>query len=368
MSLAGLHLALVGPLPPPAGGMAMQTLQLADLLRAAGAQVELVQTNAPYRPAWVGRVPVLRAGFRLLPYLAALWRACGRVRLVHLMANSGWSWHLFAAPAIWIAWLRGVPVLVNYRGGEAGPFLQRSARVVGWSLRRAARLLVPSGFLQQVFARHGLQAALLPNIVDLQRFAPAAQRRPGPPRLLVARNLEAIYDNATAIRALAALPLRHAQATLTLAGSGPEEAALRALVAGLGLGERVRFAGRLSRDEMAALLADSDVAINPSRVDNMPNSVLEAMAAGVPVLSTDVGGVPYIVRHGHTARLVPAGDPQAMAAELAALLDDPAAAAALAVAARAEVQRYTWPQVQPLLVAHYAAVLGAAGGGTLKLR
>ena len=94
------RIALVGPLPPPSGGMANQTRQLAQLLQQAGAQVELVQVNAPYQPRWLGSIKGLRALFRLLPYLLHLWRAAGKAELLHIMANSGWSWHLFAAPAI----------------------------------------------------------------------------------------------------------------------------------------------------------------------------------------------------------------------------------------------------------------------------
>ena len=163
IGLAGLHVGLVGPLPPPAGGMANQTRQLAELLRTAQANVSMVQSNAPYRPAWLGRIPVVRALVRLLPYLVALWRAAGRSDVLHVMANSGWSWHLFAAPAIWVARLRHVPVVVNYRGGEAADFLARSQRVVGWSMRHIARLIVPSGFLQEVFGRHGMAAEVVPR-------------------------------------------------------------------------------------------------------------------------------------------------------------------------------------------------------------
>ena len=72
--------------------------QLAELLGAEGIQVEVVQVNPPYWPAWVGHVRGIRALCRLLPYLVRLWRALGRVDLAHVMANSGWAWHLFAAP------------------------------------------------------------------------------------------------------------------------------------------------------------------------------------------------------------------------------------------------------------------------------
>jgi hypothetical protein len=83
-----LKIGLIGPLPPPSGGMANQTRQLARLLAEAGMAVEVVQVNAPYRPGWIERVRGLRAMFRLLPYLVHLWRCAGRVDLFHVMANS----------------------------------------------------------------------------------------------------------------------------------------------------------------------------------------------------------------------------------------------------------------------------------------
>ncbi|HNC65914.1 MAG TPA: glycosyltransferase, partial [Thauera aminoaromatica] len=224
MNFSALRVLLVGPLPPPAGGMANQTRQLAELLRGEGASVEVVQVNAPYRPAWVERLKGVRALFRLLPYLLRLWQAAGRANLMHVMANSGWSWHLFAAPAVWIGWLRGVPVVVNYRGGEAAGFLARSAAVVRATLRRASSLVLPSGFLLEVFARHGMAGRIVSNIVDLERFHPAtAPRAAGEgPHLVVARNLEALYGNDTALRAFARLCVAWPDARLTIAGSGPE--------------------------------------------------------------------------------------------------------------------------------------------------
>lgn len=336
--------------------MALQTAQLADLLRRAGAEVSVVQTNAPYSPAWVGRVPVLRAVFRLLPYLARLWAMAGRCDVVHLMANSGWSWHLFAAPALWLAGLRGTPVIVNYRGGGASRFLAGSARIVKASLRRARALIVPSGYLQAVFGSHGIAAEVVPNIIDLSRYHPAAAgvaEATRPPHLIVTRNLEPIYDNATAIRVLARVRQHHPQARLTLAGTGPERARLQALAAELGLGECIDFAGRLERHAMADLYRRAHLMLNPSLTDNMPNSVLEALASGVPVVSTDVGGVPYLLAHESTGLLVPPGEPAAMAdAVLRVLADDTLRAGLIANGLR-EVQRYTWAQVAPLLLDVY---------------
>lgn len=353
MSDSPLRIALVGPLPPPYGGMANQTRQLAELLAGEGVSVVPVQVNAPYRPALAGRVPVMRAAVRLIPYLLALWRAAGRCDVMHVMANSGWSWHLFAAPALLTGRCRGVPVVVNYRGGEAESFLARSHRSVRATMTLAAALVVPSGFLQEVFARFGMPAEIVPNIVNLQRFNNPQTGRAARRRLLVARNLEKIYGNDTAIRAFALVKARYPDATLTIAGSGPEDEALKRLASELGLGSSVVFTGRLDPLQMAELYRNVDVALNPSLADNMPNSVLEALACGVPVVSTNVGGVPYIVRDEETALLVPPKAPEAMAEAIVRIIEDVELCRRIVNNGLAEVQRYTWKAIWPLWAETY---------------
>lgn len=355
--LAGLRIGLIGPLPPPSGGMANQTRQLAELLTVAGASVTTVQVNEPYRPRWAGRVPVLRSMFRLAPYMLALWRTAGNVDLFHVMANSGWSWHLFATPAVWVARSRGIPVVVNYRGGEAADFLQRAGAVVRFTMRQTCALVVPSGFLQDVFSKFDMSAGIVPNIIDLSRFRPRDPVRRGAPHLLVARNLEPLYDNLTAIRAFKTIQKTFPQARLTIAGSGPEEQSLRQSVQNMGLTEFVNFAGRLERDAMAALYRTADIMLNPSLADNMPNSVLEAWASGVPVVSTNVGGIPYLAKHGVTASLVAPADPEAMAQASLSLLSNVELWQQRAQAGLQEAQRYTWACVQPVLAGVYRQAL-----------
>jgi glycosyltransferase involved in cell wall biosynthesis len=352
----GLRIALVGPQPPPAGGMALQTQQLAGLLRAEHAVVLMVATNPPYRPGWVEGWRGVRAVCRLLQYLPALWRVAGQVDLMHVMSNSGWSWHLFTVPAVWVARLRGVPVVINYRGGAAEAFLARAAGAVRLTLARSAGLVVPSGFLVDVFARHRMAAEVVPNIVDLACFKPAPALSAAP-RVLVARNLEAIYDIATAVRAFAVVRARLPDASLVLAGSGPEEPALRSLVQALGLQDCVHFAGRLSRAQVADELRRCRVALNPSQVDNMPNAVIEALASGVPVVSTRVGGVPYMVEDGKTALLVPVGDAPAMAQALLRVLEDAALAEQLRAAGQQRAAQWSWASAGPAWAGVYKRAL-----------
>jgi glycosyltransferase involved in cell wall biosynthesis len=350
------HIVLVGPLPPPAGGMANQTRQLATLLKDEGCRVEVVRSNGALPPL-LERMRIVRALFRLIPYAVRLWRAMRRADLAHVMANSGWAWHLFAAPAIWIGALRGVPVVVNYRGGSAEAFLERQIALVRPTLARAALLIVPSGYLHRIFSAHGISAMIVPNVVDLGTFAPGAAAR-SDPHLLVTRNLERIYDIETAIRAFARIVTKYPEARLTVAGAGPERETLERLARELGVDARLRFSGRLDNAELPSLYREATILLNPSRVDNMPNSLLEAMASGVPIVSTSVGGIPFLVEDGRTALLVPPGQPPAMAEAVLRLLREPELADRLRSEARREVSRYAWPRVRPVL---FGAYMRAAG-------
>jgi phenylacetate-CoA ligase len=198
----------------------------------------------------------------------------------------------------------------------------------------AASAVVPSGFLKTVFAKYGIGAEVVPNIVDMGRFYPGGAMHVGP-HLVVTRNLEALYDIPTAIRAFVHVRARHPKARLTIAGSGPCREALERLCAELGVSESVTFSGRLDNERVAELYRTADLLLNPSRVDNMPISLLEALASGVPIVSTDVGGVPYLVEDGKTALLVPAGDPDAMGNAALRVLGD---------AARKSLR---WPGLRP---------------------
>ena len=356
----GFRIGLVGPLPPSSGGITNQTRQLAYLLRQEGVEVEIVQVNAPYRPQWIRSVRGIRALFRLIPYMMQLWRTAGRVQIFHVMANSGWAWHFFAAPAIWIGKLRRVPMVVNYRGGNAEEFFARSFFWIKPTMRLVDRLIVPSGFLQQIFARFGLTAEVVPNVIDLERFARDSAKRTtytNAPHIIVTRNLEPIYDIGTALRSLAIVKNTWPDVRMTIAGSGPEANALVALTQELGLTNNVTFTGRLDNEHIALVYQQADVFVNPSLVDNMPISILEALASSVPVVTTDVGGIPFLVEHDRTAMLVPPCDASAMALALLDLLSNRLKADRLANAGRDYVQRYTWRNVRERLLDIYSGLV-----------
>jgi glycosyltransferase involved in cell wall biosynthesis len=340
--------------------MANQTLQLAKLLREEGATVELVQVNLPYRPHWIGSFIGIRAAFRLVPYLARLWQSANKANLFHVMANSGWSWHLFAAPAVWLARVKSKPVIIHYHGGEAGKFFNESFRWVKPSLNRASAIIVPSSFLGAVFKKRGFSAGIVPNVIDLSRFHPVIPQTSSKahfPHVIVTRNLEPVYDIRTALHAFKIVRRTFPGARLTVAGSGPERQSLEELACRLGVADATTFTGRLDNGALPVLYKSADVMLNPSLADNMPVSVLEALASGVPVVTTDVGGIPCLVEHEKTALLVPPQNPEAMAEAVLILLNDPGKANQIINAGLEAVRQYTWPDVRERLFRIYAQVL-----------
>ncbi len=341
--------------------MANQALQLYECLKGRGGEVILVRTNDPYRPDIVRHIKGIRALFRLIPYLFQLWNVAGRVEVMHVLANSGWSWHLFAAPAVWIARLRNTPVIVNYRGGEAESFFHSSWRVVEPTLNKASLIVVPSGFLEAVFAKWNIEAKVIPNILDLERFDASRQKdmsHNNVTRIVVTRNLEAIYDVATVIRAFAIINQQVANARLIIAGSGPEMDALKFLVSELELEGTVEFTGRISNVQIAELYKDANLMLNASLVDNSPNALIEAMASGVPVVSSNVGGIPYLVEDGKSGLLVPAKSPEVLARAAIRVLNDDVLRESLVDQGRKVAKRFDKNSVLQMLENEYRTLAG----------
>jgi len=353
-----MKIAVIGPTPPPSGGMAMQTQQLCRLLKEAGHDVTAIVTNAAYRPRWVGRIFMLRAVFRLFHYCWRLFSQLKQQQVVHVMANSGWSFYLFAMPAIYIANWYKIPVIVNYRGGAASSFFEKSWPYIKGAFSRVNTIIVPSEFLREIFSQYQLDSQVIPNIVDLSIFN---YHEPdfsvGPLHLVVTRNLEQIYDNATAIKAFALFCKTHPDAKLTIAGSGSEQEALEQLAADLMIENKICFAGRLTRIEISELYQSADIMINTSIVDNTPNSIIEALACGVVVISSNVGGIPHLVKDGHQALLVEPQQPKLIAQKLALVIADPQLSCRLATKGHKMVREFSPSQVIPALEGVYHRVV-----------
>jgi glycosyltransferase involved in cell wall biosynthesis len=278
---------------------------------------------------------------------------------VHIFSAAYSSFLLAPLPAMLVARALGKPVVLNYRSGEAPDHLERSA-IARAAVARVDKNIVPSRFLVDVFEGFGIDAAEIPNIVDLDRFA-FRERNPLQPRLLSTRNFDALYNVAATIRAFRLVQDRWPDATLTLVGGGGQESDLRALVSQLRL-RHVRFVGRVAPQEIAAYYAANDIYIQSPNIDNMPTSVIEAFASGLPVVSTEAGGMPAILTHERHGLLAPLGDFEMLAAHVLRLIADPERARDMARAAFATCQACTWPAVRQQWLQTYRSVARLPAG------
>ncbi len=340
-----IRVAIVAPSLHILGGQAVQADRLiAGWRDNPDIEAWLVPSNPlPPRPfARLRQIKYVRTVITQLMYWPQLVRALRRADVVHAFSASYWSFLLAPVPALLVAKAFGRPVILHYHSGEAPDHLRRSP-IARRTIGAFDRVVVPSQFLVEVFADHGLQAVPIANHVDLARFR-FRRRDPLRPRVLSVRNLERIYNVACTLKAFALVQERRPDATLTVAGGGSLEHELQSLAASLGL-RHVTFTGRVPQDRIAEYYADHDIYLQSPDIDNMPLSVLEAYASGLPVVSTEVGGVPAILTHGEHGLLAPADDHRAIADRILHLLEHPADAARMADRAFARCHDFQWSRV-----------------------
>jgi glycosyltransferase involved in cell wall biosynthesis len=215
------------------------------------------------------------------------------------------------------------------------------------------------------------QVEVIPLGLDLDRFLQMPRSRAdlrlslripaGAALLGIVGRLVPIKDHPTLLQALALFPDSGQSPHLLVVGDGERREELRRLTHELGLASRVHFLGW--RDDLEAILGGLDVVICCSRNEGTPLALIEAMAAGVPVISTDVGGVGDLVSHGKTGWLVPPGDPAALAHGIEILQDDPGLCRRLVAAARSAVlERHHVSGLIQRMETLYADVLAEKGG------
>ncbi len=293
--------------------------------------------------AWADRVRGLRTTLREPLYLLDLWRGLRDVDVAHIFSASYWSFLLAVAPAWFLAKVRAKKALVHYHSGEARDHMQRF-RSGPFVLSRVDKIVVPSGYLVDVFQEFGLKAVAVSNIVDASQFR-YRQRDPLRPRLVCTRGFSRYYSVDVVVRAFAEVRKAYPEARVDLVGNGPLEGEIRKLVEDLKL-DGVNFTGVASREEIGKHYDQADIFINASWLDNMPVSIIEAFAAGTPVVTTSPECMPYLVEHERTGLLSPVGDEKALAANVIRVLRDPELAHRLAENAHHESRKYTWEVVR----------------------
>jgi glycosyltransferase involved in cell wall biosynthesis len=351
------HITIVAPhVTKSGGGQALHAADLSEHLRGEGYVVELLPIDPVFPPGagWVRRVPYVRTILNQCLYLPRLL-TLRRSDIVHVSSASYWSFLIAPLPALLMGRLLGKPVILNYHSGEAADHLARWGVLVHPWLSLADEIVVPSDYLRQVFESHGYRARVIHNTVDTSRFV-YRMRDSLRPRVLSTRNFEWYCGVDQTLRAFKLIQGTYPDATLEIAGAGSRERDLRTLARSLRL-TGVRFLGAVAPSDVPTLHDRADILLNSTLIDNQPLSILEAMASGMPIVSTGVGDISNMIEHGVNGTIVPPKDPAAMAEAVISLLKHPDHARTMASCAFERLDRYSWKRVGCQWSALYADMM-----------
>jgi len=342
-----VRVLIVAPSVKILGG---QALQAACLLNHLNDERAIEGGFVPHNPAlpwplkWLQSIKYVRTIVTSLMYWSLLLWNVPKYDVIHVFSASYFSFLLAPAPAMMIAKLFRKKCVLNYHSGEAEDHLRCWPRTAIPLVRLADSITVPSEYLVQLFAKFGVEARAISNTIDVHHFN--YHERPSlEPRFLSNRNLYPLYNVACVLKAFAIVQKEYPQASLVLAGDGSERANLERLAKQLEL-KNVVFTGLVPPAEMPKLYDAADVFLNSSDIDNMPGSILESFASGLPVVTTNAGGIPYMVSHEQTGLLVRRGDHEALAECALRLLKDPEFANDMTKRAYVDIGKYTWPAVR----------------------
>jgi glycosyltransferase involved in cell wall biosynthesis len=307
---------------------------LADRLELAGWHI--------YRTSTFVSRPI-----RLASMAATIWLKRHQFSVGHIAVFSGPAF-FWAEVASWMMRTVRRPFVLSLHGGKLPVFGEhwpnRTRRLLG----AAAAVVTPSRYLFEEMRVYRADLAVLPNPIDLSRYA-FSLRNQAQPKLVWMRAFHEVYNPLLAPKVLALLTSDLPAARLTMIGPSKGDTVLGVvrLATELGVAGRMTMPGLIPKGEISVWLNKSDVFLNTTNADNTPVSLLEAMACGLCIVSTNVGGIPYLLEDGVDALLVPPDDPEAMAAAVRRILAQPALAERLSRNARKKVGSFDWSLILP---------------------
>jgi glycosyltransferase involved in cell wall biosynthesis len=296
---------------------------------------------------------------RMLAFAA--W--CRRERIAVVQTCDLYA-NIFGLPG---AALAGVPVRIGSRREINPDKTPGQIRLQRQAYRAATKVVANSPAARDILEREGIaptSIAVIPNGLDPTAFAARKPRgeRDAVRTIITVANLRPEKGHETLIAAAGILVRQFPALRFLVVGSGPRREELERLSAARGLSQHIEFLGH--REDVPRLLAEADAYVLPSRSEAFPNGAIEAMAAGLPVVASAVGGLLNLIEDGRTGRLVPPADPDALAAAVRSLIEHPLEAAAIGAAARATVlQQYSFDRMiasfEDLYLSSLQARLGA---------
>ena len=282
---------------------------------------------------------------RLLEIVWTIFRERKRIDVLIVEVYSGLAFILADVTSL-VATLLRVPSVFVLHGGNLPDFTKRHTNWVRRVLERADFLVAPSRFLAREMEAHGFCVRIIPNVIELGTY-PNKLRRRISPKLFWMRSFHSIYNPAMAVDVFSLIKADYPAASLVMAGVDKGlESEIKSKVSVLGLNDSIRFPGFLDHAGKIREFANADVYLNTNRIDNMPVSVLEAWAMGVPVVATNVGGLPYLIETDKTGLLVSDGNVEEMANAVKSLLKDQDLTERISAHGRLQAELSAWSCVR----------------------
>ncbi len=341
------------------GGQSHRASLLLDWLSREPGLTALFVPHNPRLPGglkWLQRIKYVRTVVTSLWYWALLLFHVRRCDVLHVFSASYYSYLLSVMPALLIAKIYGKKSVLNYHSGEAEDHLKNWPLTAVPTMKWATAIIVQSGYLQSVFSNFGLKAEIISNSINLAQFY-FRERKPLQPVFLSNRLHEPLYNVACILLAFELIQRRYPESRLIVAGDGSLRPDLEALAFKLEL-KGVEFIGRVEFDQMPALYDRADIYLNAPNLDNMPSSILESHSVGMPVVTTEAGGIPYILRHEETGLLVGLNDHIEMANAAIRLLEDQSLAEKIIQQALKECDKYSLARERRSWIGLYQSLAG----------
>ena len=331
-----MRLLLICNYKPGVGGISGQVEILQQKLREEGHTADIFSTKGSF--LW-------RLGL-----LCRLRKGAKEYDVLHIHCCSGWGF-LPAVVGVSVGKSLGKRVVLTYHGGGGERFFAKHTRLVRHYLTRTNANIVLSGFLGKVFDQYQLPYTIIPNIIELDD-SHYRERTEIKPHFICTRAHEPLYNIPCILRAFQKTLIKISEVTLTLVGDGSEHENLIQMAKDMGL-KNVTFTGRVDNKEIYHHLDQADILLSSPTIDNMPVSLLEAMNVGLLVISSNVGGVPYMVEDGKTGCLFPNNDSDTLAELMIKAVRQPSESIAIIHNAHQAVNTYRWENIRQQLYTAY---------------
>ena len=283
--------------------------------------------------------------FRLLDMMLAVFIYRKQVSYVLIDTYSTRAfWYSFVCSQLARVFnIKYIPIL---HGGNLPNRLQKKPKLCQMVFANAYQNIAPSGYLKQAFENAGFKNVIhIPNSIEIDKYE-LKTRVELAPKLLWVRAFASIYNPEMAVKGVQQLQEKYPSATLTMVGPDKDGSLQTTKAFAESIGVAVNFTGQLAKEDWWQLASEHDIFINTTHFDNTPISVMEAMALGLPVVSTNVGGIPYLLTDKENALLVSDNDDAAMTEAILDLLNDKVKANQLAKNARTFIEQMDWQVVK----------------------